>query len=81
MMMGEPVLLLRERRGSEGPETATRGGRGEWEAIKIPHRNMAYVPKSNRRPSLLTRSRLNSYSKTVSRRNRARNCNDSTEWC
>jgi hypothetical protein len=62
----------------EGPEKATRGGGGEWEPIKIPHRNLAYVPKTTRRPSLLTRPRLNSYSKAVSRRNRARNCNEST---
>jgi hypothetical protein len=47
-------------------------GGGEWEPIKIPHRNLAYDPKSTRRPSLLTRPRLNSYSKAVSRRNRAR---------
>jgi hypothetical protein len=34
---------------------------GEWEQIKIPHRNLAYVPKSIWRVSLLTRSRLRSY--------------------
>jgi hypothetical protein len=28
----------------EGPEKTTRGG-GEWEPIKISHRNSAYVPK------------------------------------
>jgi hypothetical protein len=27
----------------EGLEKATRGGGGEWEPIKIPHRNLAYV--------------------------------------
>jgi hypothetical protein len=34
---------------------------GEWEQIKIPHQNLAYVPKSIWRASLLTRSRLRSY--------------------
>jgi hypothetical protein len=29
---------------SEGPEKATRGG-GEWEPIKIPLGNLAYIPK------------------------------------
>jgi hypothetical protein len=33
----------------------------EWEPIKIPHRNLAYIPKLIRRPSLLTRSRPASY--------------------
>jgi hypothetical protein len=37
----------------EGPEKATRGG-GEWEPIKIPRRNLAYIPKMTRRPSLPT---------------------------
>jgi hypothetical protein len=27
---------------SKGPEKTTRGGEGEWEPIKIPHRNLAY---------------------------------------
>jgi hypothetical protein len=34
---------------------------GEWEPIKIPHRNLAYIPKPTRDPFLLTRSRLISY--------------------
>jgi hypothetical protein len=31
----------------EGPEKATRGGGVEWEPIKIPRRNLVYIPKSN----------------------------------
>jgi hypothetical protein len=48
----------------EGPEKATRGG--EWEPIKIPHRNLAYIPKSIRDPFLLTRLRLISYRQAIS---------------
>jgi hypothetical protein len=64
---------------SEGPEKATRGG--EWEPIKIPLGNLAYIPKSIRRPSLLSRSRPHSYSKAVGPRNRARNHSGITERC
>jgi hypothetical protein len=42
---------------SEGPEKATRGGGGEWEPIKIPCRNLAYILKLTLSPSLLTQSR------------------------
>jgi hypothetical protein len=56
---------------TEGPEKATRGG--EWEPIKIPQGNSPYIPKSTRRPSLLTRSRPHSYRKVVGPRNRVRN--------
>jgi hypothetical protein len=37
----------------EGPEKATRGrggGGGEWEIIKIPRGNMAYITKSTNTP-------------------------------
>jgi hypothetical protein len=51
----------------EGPEKATRG-EGEWEPIKIPQRNFAYVPKLTQRASLLTRSRLLSYRQATSLR-------------
>jgi hypothetical protein len=37
----------------KGLEKATRGG-GEWEPIKIPCRNLAYIPKLTRCPSLIT---------------------------
>jgi hypothetical protein len=37
---------------AEGPEKATRGG--EWEPIKILHRNLVYVLKSTQCLSLLT---------------------------
>jgi hypothetical protein len=65
-------MLKDRRRRPEG---------GEWESIKIPHRNLAYVPKSTRNPSLLTRSRPPSYRQAIGLRNRARNCNESTERC
>jgi hypothetical protein len=65
----------------EGPEKATRGGGGEWEPIKISRRNLAYVPKTIRNPSLLTRPRPPSYRQAIDLRNRARNCNESTERC
>jgi hypothetical protein len=40
------VLVKVRRRRTEG---------GEWETIKIPRRNLAYIPNRTRRPSLLTR--------------------------
>jgi hypothetical protein len=46
---------------------------GEWEPIKIPRRNLAYIPKSTRRPSLLTRPRPHSYSKAIGLQNWVRN--------
>jgi hypothetical protein len=36
----------------EGPEKTTRGG--EWEPIKIPHRNFTYITNQTQRASLLT---------------------------
>jgi hypothetical protein len=47
---------------------------GEWESIKIPHRNLTYIPNRTICPSLLTRSRPHRYSKAVSPRNRVSNC-------
>jgi hypothetical protein len=61
----------------EGPEKAIRGD--EWKPIKIPFENLAYIPKSTRHPSLLTRSRPYNYNTAVGPRNRARNCSGSTE--
>jgi hypothetical protein len=49
---------------------------GEWEPIKILLENLAYIPKSTRHPSLLTRPRPHSYSTAVGPQNRARNCSD-----
>jgi quercetin dioxygenase-like cupin family protein len=54
---------------------------GEWEPIKIPHRNLAYVPKSTQNRSLLTRSRPSSYRQAIGLWNWARNCNKDTERC
>jgi hypothetical protein len=48
-------------------EVDQRGG--EWEPIKIPRWNLAYILKSARRPSLLTRSRPYSYIKAIGIRN------------
>jgi hypothetical protein len=52
-------LVQRVRCKSEGPEKVTRGD--EWEPIKTPLRNLAYIAESTRCPSLLTRSRPTSY--------------------
>jgi hypothetical protein len=60
------------REDCEGLEKATRGG--EWEPIKIPRVNLAYIPKSTRHPSLLTRPRPQSYKKAIGPRNQVRNC-------
>jgi hypothetical protein len=54
---------------------------GEWEPIKILLENLAYIPKSTRRPSLLTRPRPHSYSTAIGPQNQARNCSRNTEWC
>jgi hypothetical protein len=62
---------------AEGSEKATRGG-GECESIKIPQRNLAYVPKSVQCPSLLTRPRPHSYSKVIGPQNRVRNRSGNT---
>jgi hypothetical protein len=56
-------------------------GGGEWESIKIPRRNLAYVPKSGQRPSLLTRSRPHSYSKAIGPQNQVRNHSGNTNGC
>jgi hypothetical protein len=55
----------------EGPEKATRGG--EWETIKIPRRNLAYIPNWTRRPSLLTRPGPHSYWIAIGPQNWVRN--------
>jgi hypothetical protein len=66
---------VKDRRGDQ------RGGGGEWEPIKILLENLAYIPKSTRNPSLLTRPRPPSYRQAIDLRNRVRNCNESTERC
>jgi hypothetical protein len=48
-----------------------RGG-GEWEPIKIPQRNLAYIPEPTRDPSLVPRPRLISYGQAISLRKRTR---------
>jgi hypothetical protein len=54
----------------EGPKRRPEGG--EWEPIKIPQMNLAYIPEPTRDPSLLTRSRLISYGQAISLRKRTR---------
>jgi hypothetical protein len=56
-------------------------GRGEWEPIKIPYRNLVYIPKLTRSPSLLTQPRLPSYRQAINPRNRVRNHNGNTTQC
>jgi hypothetical protein len=46
---------------------------GEWEPIKIPRWNLAYIPKLTQHTSLLTRSRLHSHRQVTSHRNRVGN--------
>jgi hypothetical protein len=48
-----------------------RSERGEWVPIKILLENLAYVPKSTRNPSLLTRPRPTSYRQAIGLRSRA----------
>jgi hypothetical protein len=64
------AILKDQRRQPEG---------GEWELIKILLENLAYIPKSTRSPSLLTRPRPHSYSKTIDLRNRVRDHNENTK--
>jgi hypothetical protein len=62
---------------NEGPEKATRGG---WiEANQNSSLELGLYPKINLNPSLLTRPRPPSYKQAIGLRNRARNCNKSTE--
>jgi hypothetical protein len=63
----------------EGPEKATRGD--EWKPIKIPQWNLVYIPKSNRRPPLLTQPRPHSYRKAISPQNQVRKRSGNTSRC
>jgi hypothetical protein len=64
---------LKDRRGDQ------RGG--EWEPIKIPQRNLAYIPEPTRDPSLRTRLRLISYGQAISLRKRTRIFTRNPDWC
>jgi hypothetical protein len=68
-----PVVSLKDRR--RRPEG------GEWEPIKIPRGNLAYIPKSTRIPSLLTRPRPSSYRRAIGLRNRTKNCSENMKQC
>jgi hypothetical protein len=52
---------------------------GEWEPIKILLENLAYIPKSTRRPSLLTRSRPHNYRKAINPQNRVSKTGNTAE--
>jgi hypothetical protein len=54
---------------------------GECEPIKIPRGNSAYIPKSTRRLSLLTRSKPYSYSKSIGPWNRVSNRSGNMNRC
>jgi hypothetical protein len=71
--------VLRPDWETEGLEKATRGG--EWESIKITHRNLAYIPNRTWCSSLLTRPRPHSYSKTIGPRNWVRNRSENMNRC
>jgi hypothetical protein len=58
---------------SEGPDKATRGGGGEWEPIKIPRGNLAYIPNQTQRASLLTWPMPRSCRRAIGPRNPVRN--------
>jgi hypothetical protein len=62
--LNDTTPLKNRRRRLEG---------GEWESIKIPRVNLPYIPKSTRRPSLLTPSRPHSYGTAIGPQNRVRN--------
>jgi hypothetical protein len=64
---------------AEGPEKTTRGG--EWDPIKIPYQNLAYIPKSTRHPSLLTPSKLHSYGTAIGPQNWVRNHSENMNRC
>jgi hypothetical protein len=53
---------------------------GEWEPIKIPHENLAYVPKSTWRASLVARPRPHSYWEAIGSQKRVRNRNHSEKY-
>jgi hypothetical protein len=48
---------------------------------KIPHGNLAYISKSTKSPSLLTRSKTASYIQAIGLRNRVRNRSENTKRC
>jgi hypothetical protein len=54
---------------------------GEWEPIKIPYWNLAYILKLTRCSSLLRRLRPHSCRQAIGLRNRARNHSENTERC
>jgi hypothetical protein len=54
---------------------------GEWEPIKITHRNLAYIPNRTQCPSLLTRLGPHNYRITIGPRNRVRNRSGNTNQC
>jgi hypothetical protein len=60
-------------------ERTRRSEGGEWEPIKISHRNLTYIPKSTWSPSLLTRPKLTRYRQVIGLRNRAMNRNRNTK--
>jgi hypothetical protein len=59
----------------------SRSERGEQEPIKIPNKNLAYILKSTRCPSLLTRPRPYSYNKIVGPQNQVRNHSENPNRC
>jgi hypothetical protein len=56
-------------------------GGSEWEPIKIPRRNMAYITKRIWHSSLLTRPGPHSNWTAIGPRNRVRNCSENSNRC
>jgi hypothetical protein len=71
-VLTQPDTVKDQRRWPKGDE---------WEPIKIPRRNLAYILKSTRRPSLLTRSRPHNYTKAIGLQNRVREHNGNIKRC
>jgi hypothetical protein len=69
VLYGRRCLKDRRRRPKEG---------GEWEPIKIHHRNLACIPNWTRRPSLLSRPGPHSYLTAIGPRKRVRNHSGNT---
>jgi hypothetical protein len=68
----QELVLKDQRRQPEG---------GEWEPIKIPYQNLAYIPKLTRSPSLLTRPRPPTCRQAIIPQNRVMNHSGNTTQC
>jgi hypothetical protein len=70
-----------DREEGEVKDRRRRPEGGEWESIKIPYRNFAYIPKSTQHPSLLTRPRPHIYNKAIGLQNGVSDRNGNMKRC